>query len=215
MNRIKKPLIISSLLTILTVIGFSLHAQDVPLDNIETGQRFIETKTYTLEEDREILKAYEGLRVVDVSDGLDIVGLMGNMLLDPEIKPLWKNTDDLEGLPQLALQQRSEQVYHAPINPYEGRWHSVAPLAELLREAIASAGNDSRILSAELHIRGVPMTEIDYRLNEQAKPQRLYLVGFDNQVVGTWALLNPERIVLIVVSLVLVLVIVGVVVLSL
>lgn len=71
----------------------AVMAQDVPLDELETGQRFIHTKTYTLEEDREILKAYEGLRVVDVSDGLDIVGLMGNMLMDPEIHPLWKDTE--------------------------------------------------------------------------------------------------------------------------
>jgi regulator of RNase E activity RraA len=63
------------------------------LNELAAGQRFIPTKTYTLEEDREILKAFEGLRVTDVSDGLDIVGLMGNMLLDPAIHPLWKDTN--------------------------------------------------------------------------------------------------------------------------
>lgn len=70
------------------------NAQNVPLDELETGQRFIHTEVYTLEEDLEILKAYEGLRVADVSDGLDIVGLMGNMLMDPAIRPLWKDTDN-------------------------------------------------------------------------------------------------------------------------
>ena len=69
-----------------------LFGQDVPLDSLATGQRFIPTKTYTLEEDRAIIKAFEGLRVVDVGDGLDIVGLFGNMLVDPAIKPLWKDT---------------------------------------------------------------------------------------------------------------------------
>ncbi len=72
---------------------FTADAQDVPLDSLETGQRFIPTKTYTLEEDRAIIRAFEGLRVVDVADGLDIVGLFGNMLVDPDIHPLWKDTE--------------------------------------------------------------------------------------------------------------------------
>jgi regulator of RNase E activity RraA len=86
----------SSLFALLVSLAASvsvLPAQDVPLNELAAGQRFIPTKTYTLEEDREILKAFEGLRVTDVSDGLDIVGLMGNMLLDPAIHPLWKDTN--------------------------------------------------------------------------------------------------------------------------
>lgn len=82
---------------LVTAAGFfalaTVLAQDVPLDSLETGQRFIPTKTYTLEEDRAMIKAFEGLRVVDVADGLDIVGLFGNMLMDPAIKPLWKDTN--------------------------------------------------------------------------------------------------------------------------
>jgi 4-hydroxy-4-methyl-2-oxoglutarate aldolase len=91
-TKIRSTISVLSLLTMLhppaTLVG-----QDVPLDDLATGQRFIPTKTYTLEEDRAIIKAFEGLRVVDVADGLDIVGLFGNMLVDPEIKPLWKDTD--------------------------------------------------------------------------------------------------------------------------
>jgi predicted metal-dependent peptidase len=94
-------------------------------------------------------------------------------------------------LPQLALQQRAQEVYHATLNPYEGRWHSVAPMAELLREAIAEVDDSTRIKDAELIIRGVPITEIDFSLHNDV--QRLYIVGFDNHVVGTWALLSPKR----------------------
>jgi hypothetical protein len=36
---------------------------------------FISVTTYTAEQDKKILKLYEGLRVADVSDGLDMVGL--------------------------------------------------------------------------------------------------------------------------------------------
>ena len=79
----------------------------------------------------------------------------------------------------------------AEINPFEGRWHSVAPLAELLRAAIDEAGEGTRLIAAELKIQGATLTEMDFLLDE--KPQRLYLVGFDNELVGDWALLNPER----------------------
>lgn len=117
---------------------------------------------------------------------------------------VWENTDDLEGLPVPAIKRRVELVYDAPLDPYEGRWHSVAPLAELLRAAIATAGEDTRLVEAELSIRGTPITEIDYQLNDTT--HTLYLIGFDNEVLGDWTLLNPERVVL---TVVLVLLLVG------
>jgi serine/threonine protein kinase len=124
---------------------------------------------------------------------------------------LWKNTDDIEELPRLVFQQRLEPVYTGLINPFEGRWHSVAPLAELLREATREIDADTRIIAAELSIHGVPLTEVDYQLH--APPtQRLYIVGFDNKIVGTWKLLNLERIYLVVALAVLVLVVLGVIV---
>ena len=107
---------------------------------------------------------------------------------------VFENTDDIDDLPQLALKKRLEPVFSGPINPYEGRWHSVAPLAELLRAAIAEAGDDTRMLTSELKIQGATITEMDFLLDE--KSQRLYLVGFDNELVGDWSLLNPERLVL-------------------
>lgn len=56
-----------------------------------SGQNFIPTRTFTLEQDQEILKAFEGLRVADVTDGMDAVGLHNIGLMDPEIAPLWKD----------------------------------------------------------------------------------------------------------------------------
>lgn len=116
---------------------------------------------------------------------------------------LWQNTDDLEGLPTAALEQRAERIHGGDIQVYEGTWHSVAPLSELLRTAIADAGDDTRLIAAELSIRGVPITEFDYSLND--KPGRLYLIGFDNQLYGDWSLFNPERIALVAIAAVLVL----------
>jgi hypothetical protein len=109
---------------------------------------------------------------------------------------LWQNTDDIEELPRLALEQRARPVCKALINPYQGYWHSVAPLNELLQAAIDQVQDpNTHIIAAELQISGVPITEIDYQLNEKA--QRLYLIGHDNEVVGNWSLLNPDRIALV------------------
>ncbi len=104
---------------------------------------------------------------------------------------LLSNTDDIDDLPQIALKRRLELVFDGEINPYEGRWHSVAPLAELLRAAIGEAGEHTRLTAASLKIQSATLTEMDFLLEE--KPQRLYLVGFDNELIGDWALLNPER----------------------
>lgn len=44
--------------------------------------------------DAELLKLYDGLRVADVSDGMDLVGLKDVGLMDPEIEALWKDIDE-------------------------------------------------------------------------------------------------------------------------
>lgn len=62
--------------------------------NARSGQNFIETPVYSLEEDREILQAFEGLRVADVTDGMDSVGLHNIGLMDHEIAPLWKDAKE-------------------------------------------------------------------------------------------------------------------------
>lgn len=41
----------------------------------------------------ELLKLYEGLRVTDVCDGLDAVGLIDTCTMDWQIRPLWRDAD--------------------------------------------------------------------------------------------------------------------------
>jgi 4-hydroxy-4-methyl-2-oxoglutarate aldolase len=41
--------------------------------------------------DSQLIKLYEGLRVADVSDGMDMVGMTDVGLMDPKIAPLWKD----------------------------------------------------------------------------------------------------------------------------
>lgn len=56
------------------------------------GQNFIATRSFTAAEDQRILKAFEGLRVADVTDGMDFVGLQNVGLMDPEIHALWRDS---------------------------------------------------------------------------------------------------------------------------
>ncbi|PDW02372.1 protein kinase domain-containing protein [Candidatus Viridilinea mediisalina] len=114
---------------------------------------------------------------------------------------IFENSDDIDDLPALALKKRRQPVFSGTIDPYEGRWHSVAPVAELLRTVIQEAGKDTRIVAAELNIEGVPITEMDVLLDE--KPHRLYIVGFDKEWIGDWSLLNSERVILAVIVVIL------------
>ena len=64
-------------------------------EELAKGISFIETQTYTAEENTEILKMYENLRVADVSDGMDMVGLPNTGLVDPAIHPDWVDHEEL------------------------------------------------------------------------------------------------------------------------
>lgn len=54
---------------------------------------FIPYKDYTAADNQRILDMFKYLRVADVSDGMDVVGLQDVGLVDPEIHALWKDTE--------------------------------------------------------------------------------------------------------------------------
>jgi regulator of RNase E activity RraA len=54
---------------------------------------FIPYKEYSQEDNQQIVEMFKYLRVADVSDGMDVVGLQDVGLVDPEIRALWKDTD--------------------------------------------------------------------------------------------------------------------------
>ena len=75
--------------------GPALYAQHVAEKAIPNKvQLFIPYKEYTQEENDKILAIYKYLRVADVSDGMDVVGLQDIGLVDQEIRPLWKDTEN-------------------------------------------------------------------------------------------------------------------------
>jgi regulator of RNase E activity RraA len=65
-----------------------------PVETHPNVKLFIPYNAYTPEENERILALFEGLRVADVSDGMDVVGLADVGLMDPDIQTLWRDTDD-------------------------------------------------------------------------------------------------------------------------
>jgi len=79
---------------LLTVVC-SAMSQTAEPEALEKGVNFIETKVYSQEENENLLKLYQGLRVADVSDGMDMVGLPNTGLVDACIHPDWVDLDSL------------------------------------------------------------------------------------------------------------------------
>ena len=57
---------------------------------------FIPYKEYSQEDNRRILAMFEDLRVADVSDGMDVVGLKDVGIVSPEIRALWRDTEEFQ-----------------------------------------------------------------------------------------------------------------------
>ncbi|MCX6320691.1 MAG: RraA family protein [Bacteroidia bacterium] len=88
-----KNLIVFFLFLFATIFSVA-DAQERDKALLAKGMNFIETRTYSAEDDAKILELYKNLRVADVSDGLDMAGLPGTGLVDPAIHSDWV---DLKG----------------------------------------------------------------------------------------------------------------------
>lgn len=130
----------------IALFGAATSSNAAENKDTRTGQTFMEVKSYTLEEDRALLKAFEGLRVADVSDGMDFVGLHDIGLMNPEIHPLWKDAVEYKhriiGIAVTAryvpTQQppagkRSEQEFDQWVGDFYNQ-RSPEPFVPLLRE---------------------------------------------------------------------------------
>jgi len=90
MKRVAVPL-----LCLLLLVTSSVFSQEKGRTEMEKGYNFIETKVFSDQENAQTLKLFEGLRVADVADGMDMVGLPGVGLVDPAIHPDWVDRNDL------------------------------------------------------------------------------------------------------------------------
>ncbi len=55
------------------------------------GKGYIATPVFTAEADGKLLALFAGVRVADAADGMDAIGLPGVGLMDPAIRPLWRD----------------------------------------------------------------------------------------------------------------------------
>jgi len=76
-------------LFLLSTMFFQVFAQESDKKILANGKNFIETRAFSAEDDAKMLELYKNLRVSDVSDGLDMVGLPGTGLVDQAIHPDW------------------------------------------------------------------------------------------------------------------------------
>ena len=95
--------------------------------------------------DAELLELYDGLRVADVSDGMDVVGLRDVGLMDTRIQALWKDVDAFDhqfrGIAVTVRYLPHNRVVPNPMAPeefarWEGQWYtelSSEPFADSLR----------------------------------------------------------------------------------
>ncbi|TFG40861.1 MAG: RraA family protein [Bacteroidia bacterium] len=87
----KTALSLTSLFMLLFISAYSQKPDRIAL---ASGMNFIQTRIYSSDEDAKILELYRNLRVADVSDGLDMAGLPGTGLVNPEIHPDWVDLKD-------------------------------------------------------------------------------------------------------------------------
>ena len=79
--------------------------------------------------DEQLLELYKGLRVADVSDGMDMVGLRDAGILDQRIEALWKDTENFThricGIAVTARYVPTNKVVKNPMTSEEFRkWES-------------------------------------------------------------------------------------------
>ena len=76
------------------VVAAQTVPEETAIEELRAGRGFIGTPVFTEEADQELLALFDGLRVADVSDGMDAVGLHNTGLMDPAIHPLWKDSEN-------------------------------------------------------------------------------------------------------------------------
>jgi len=156
---------VASLLTVASVAAAQAPSPPAPAAAVPStpavttdaraGRGFIATPVHSAEEDRKLRALFDGLRVADVTDGMDAVGLQNGGLMDPGIQPLWKDAKDYtHRFIGIAVTARYVPTQRAaagkrPVEDYDkwsGDWYdklSPEPFQELLRPGSALVIDDA------------------------------------------------------------------------
>jgi regulator of RNase E activity RraA len=113
---------------------------------LRAGHNFIPTPAATEEEDLALLELFKGLRVADVVDGMDAVGLQDIGTMSSEIRPLWRDTEHYaHRICGIAVTARYVPANHPPaglrpeaeFDKWVGQWYKeIAPetFTEIIRK---------------------------------------------------------------------------------
>jgi len=122
----------------LLVLPLILAAQPQP----PFTKQYLPVKPFEQAENERLLKLYEGLRVADVNDGLDIAGLANVMMMDAGILPMWRDekgfrhriTGIAVTLRIVPAQGRTPDFpSHEAFAKWEGQWYSQKTPEEFAR----------------------------------------------------------------------------------
>jgi 4-hydroxy-4-methyl-2-oxoglutarate aldolase len=161
-NRIRGAVLslaMAAVLIVVTVLWMALASDPVAAQqsagDLRAGKNFIETRVYSEQDDQEILKLFEGLRVSDVTDGLDKVGLTNVMIMSPDIHPVWKDTIHYKhrfiGIAVTARYVPTNRppapaMETKPYDAWSGKWYSELspePFVPLIRKGTALVIDDA------------------------------------------------------------------------
>jgi len=157
-TRVVVVTLAAGLLTVLTNCWCCAQAEDNAMSDVEqlrAGKSLLPTKVYTAEQDRQILALFEGLRVSDVVDGMDKVGLHNIGLMSPEIRPAWKDTEHFSHrFVGIAVTVRyvptnkppAREMETAEFDRWAGDWYgelSGEPFVQIIREGTALIFDDA------------------------------------------------------------------------
>jgi regulator of RNase E activity RraA len=127
----------------------------VPAEALRSGRGYIATPVHSAEDDQKLLGLFDGLRVADVTDGMDAVGLPGVGLMDPEVHPLWKDPQEFShrfvGIAVTARYVPTQRAHAGrrsvvDYDRWSGEWYntlSPEPFTELLRPGSAIVIDDA------------------------------------------------------------------------
>jgi regulator of RNase E activity RraA len=114
---------------------------------LRAGHNFVSTPAAaTEEEDLKLLELFKGLRVADVVDGMDAVGLQDIGTMSSEIRPLWRDTEHYaHRICGIAVTARYVPANHPPaglrpeaeFDKWVGQWYKeIAPetFTEIIRK---------------------------------------------------------------------------------
>ena len=120
----------------LLVLAFALHQTTIPAVGQDDSSE---------PSDEQLLELYEDLRVADVLDGMDVVGLREVGLMDTKIEPLWRDVENMShqvrGIAVTVRYVPTNRIVPNPMSDEEfaewsGQWYgeiSTEPFVDLLK----------------------------------------------------------------------------------